>query len=818
MNIKNFLEEIHPGGTIYVSTQKYILDEGKLKKEQWIDTKCGDLETALQKITKSVKDDCNVYHSMASFTDDSKGRKTENAKSFCSFFIDVDSGPDAKKKYKTISECEDAICSFFSTSNVPYPSIIVCSGNGYHCYWVLSEVVTVDEWLPVAEALKEVCLKGNLHIDKAPTADSARVLRTINSKNYKDPDNPKLVEVVYPEEKTQIVRYSFRDISKIFYDELSMISTNQILLNDIKVDAASMDTLDSLEAYPKTNLQDLTKILSKIDPNCSREVWLNIGMGCVEEFGDLARDAFGKWSAGCFHEKHDYGNIPPSNYDDNDIKSQWTDWLNRKDNGKTGITFGTVLWHANNNGSHLTLSNNFFVLRNERILGDRQNGQLFASEYRGVFLYINFMAAWFRWNNIIWEECLAGEEVAAAKKISDSIADVAVMALKEDSHKAKAILSHAMKAQNSPHIKSMIDLAKSEPQMSEPNASRLNKDPHLIGVLNGVVDLRLGELIKPEPEMLITKQCKANYLKGSPCDLWLAFLSQIFNDQATIDSIQRIVGYTFTGCTTEEIIVICHGYGANGKSVLSNVLQKIAGDYGKTGSSNLLKARKSDDTGPRPDIAALYGARYISVNEMESGDHLDEQVVKILASRESICARHLYRNEFSFSPAGVIWLKTNHKPIIKGEDDGIWRRLVLIPFDRKFSEEERDKDLEEKLLMQSDGILEWVVEGAVKWYQSGLKLSKKIKDQSASYRSESDLLGQFLEDTTIPDMNGRAIDSGVYFDYSTWCQNNGTKPLSKKRFTQKLDERGYPMVKSDGKRYYSGIKLKDSILQELSMT
>jgi putative DNA primase/helicase len=339
----------------------------------------------------------------------------------------------------------------------------------------------------------------------------------------------------------------------------------------------------------------------------------------------------------------------------------------------------------------------------------------------------------------------------------------------------------------------------------------------IIGVLNGVVDLRLGELIKPEPEMLITKQCKANYLKGSPCDLWLTFLSQIFNDQATIDSIQRIIGYTFTGSTTEEIIVICHGFGANGKSVLSNVLQKIAGDYGKTGSSNLLKARKDDDTGPRPDIASLCGARFVSVNEMQSGDYLDEQAVKILASREKISARHLYQNEFSYTPTAVIWLKTNHKPIIKGEDDGIWRRLILLPFERKFSEDERDRNLEEKLIAQSDGILEWIIEGAVKWYSSGLKLSTQIINQCAQYRTDSDLLGQFFEDEINIIANSRSLDSAVYYEYTRWCTNNGTRALAKKRFTQKLAERGVQVEKSNGKRYYSGIDLKNS-LQEIMNT
>jgi putative DNA primase/helicase len=306
----------------------------------------------------------------------------------------------------------------------------------------------------------------------------------------------------------------------------------------------------------------------------------------------------------------------------------------------------------------------------------------------------------------------------------------------------------------------------------------------------------------------MTKQCNANYLTDTQCPQWHKFLNEVFQgNQELINSIQRLLGYTFTGSVTEEIMVICYGFGANGKSVMSNVIQYVAGSYGKTGSPSLLKSRRDDDSSPRSDIAGLAGYRYISLNEMQSGDRLDEQVVKLLAGREAISARALYKDHMTYKPSGKVWLKTNHKPVVKEDDDGIWRRLVVIPFGRKFAETERDPILEEKLIQEADGILAWIIQGAVQWYQGGLSICPTIKQESAEYRTESDLLGHFLEERVEFDDGARAIETDVYFFYQNWCRASGTNPLSKIRLTQKLKERSVRQLASNGKRYYLGIKL-----------
>ena len=256
---------------------------------------------------------------------------------------------------------------------------------------------------------------------------------------------------------------------------------------------------------------------------------------------------------------------------------------------------------------------------------------------------------------------------------------------------------------------------------------------------------------------------------------------------------------------TEEILVICFGFGSNGKSVFNNVTQKIMGGYSRMAPSSLLTVRRADDTGPRNDIASLAGARYVLANELQAGDRLDEQIVKLLAGRESISARFLHREHFEFDPTFTAWLRTNHKPIITGQDDGIWRRLVLIPFRRKFEEHEKDPHLEEALLAECDGILQWMLEGTRKYLKDGLKLSPTIKAEHAGYRKASDLLGEFLDEETVADPNGKIEQGALFFNWTLWCSSNGVRHCSKKSFTQRLSERGFAEVKSNGRRYYSGL-------------
>jgi putative DNA primase/helicase len=440
--------------------------------------------------------------------------------------------------------------------------------------------------------------------------------------------------------------------------------------------------------------------------------------------------------------------------------------------------------------------------------GDVRNSKAFAQTARGKFLYVATRDRWLKWIQERWLLCEKDEHVAKAKEVCGQILHVAGQVFSQDQERGKKLLQDAMTAHNLPRILAMLKLAVSEHEMSVTDRE-LDSDPYLLGITNGVVDLRAGQLQINKPELLVTRYCNASFEEDATCPRWEVFLDQIFqNDSATIDCVQRLLGCTLLGLGKEEILVICYGYGSNGKSVFNNVIHKILGGYSITAPPSILTTRRKDDTGPRNDLAALAGARYVSINETQAGDRLDEQVVKILAGREPISARFFHQEYFEFDPSFTPWLRTNHKPIITGDDDGIWRRLVLIAFQRKFTDNEKDPNLEQKLLEERSGILMWMIEGARLYLQDGIRQSPRMLSELASFRKDSDLLGEFLADRTTQDPISNVNQVTLYKAYKDWADACGVRPLSKKSFTQRLAERGFREGKSGSARYYAGLKLE----------
>ena len=234
------------------------------------------------------------------------------------------------------------------------------------------------------------------------------------------------------------------------------------------------------------------------------------------------------------------------------------------------------------------------------------------------------------------------------------------------------------------------------------------------------------------------------------------------------------------------------------------------GAYSTTAPPSILAARRADDHSARSDLAMLHGARIVSINELPGGMLLDETVAKQLAGRESISARFLYKEHFTFLPRFTPWVRTNHRPIIKGTDNGIWRRMVIIPFRRTFTPGEQDNGLEAKLLNEAEGILSWMVKGAQCYLQTGLKLSKAMISEVAQYRSDSDLLGEFLADKTVADPAAEVTQPNLYFEYKMWCEGSGLRPVSKRVLNEQLAERGIGQRKSGSTRYYTGVGLANA--------
>jgi putative DNA primase/helicase len=448
---------------------------------------------------------------------------------------------------------------------------------------------------------------------------------------------------------------------------------------------------------------------------------------------------------------------------------------------------------------------------------DVRNAELFAKLYKGRFIFVPASNKWYSWDGSRWKLCELREQYEAAKQVGIQLLEQANEKLGRGDPSGEQLKKEAISAHTLARIEAMVKLATSIPGMSVAPA-KLDADPYLLGVGNGAVDLKAGKLLPADPTMLLTKHCNADFIDDPTCPLWIKFLHEIFqHDEETIRTVQILLGYTLIGEVLDELLIICYGFGANGKSVFNNVITSVLGDYAQAAPSSMLKARRNDDSSPRNDLAGIKGARYLSFNELQAGERLDEQVIKAIAGREMISARFLFGEFFAYKPTFTGWVRTNHRPIITGDEDGIWRRIALIPFNRRFAAEEQDPQLEKKLLAERDGILGWILEGVREYLKTGITLSPRIKAEVNAYRKESDVLGEFLEEKTRPAPLGKIEQQDLYRRYHYWCEENGLKHQSKKSFSQRLKERGYPEGKSGKNRYYVGLELHECDMARLDL-
>ncbi|WP_241954526.1 phage/plasmid primase, P4 family [Staphylococcus agnetis] len=272
-----------------------------------------------------------------------------------------------------------------------------------------------------------------------------------------------------------------------------------------------------------------------------------------------------------------------------------------------------------------------------------------------------------------------------------------------------------------------------------------DKDNMLLNVANGYIDLTSRELYPHDIDKMFSQIANTDYSEKMQPAVWLDFLNDIFDgNKEVIRYIQKALGYSLTGSTREQVMFILHGKGRNGKSIFVETIAEILGDYSNNMQAKSLMVKKNDNV--NTDIARLSKARFVTSSEPNEGFRFDEGLIKQITGGDKVTARFLYAEEFEYTPKFKIWVSTNHKPIIRGTDDGIWRRLVLIPFEVQIPEEKVDKDLKYKLLREAPAILNWMTEGAYMWMQEGLTMPDKLKDAVNNYRKEMDTLGQFIAD------------------------------------------------------------------------
>ena len=373
-----------------------------------------------------------------------------------------------------------------------------------------------------------------------------------------------------------------------------------------------------------------------------------------------------------------------------------------------------------------------------------------------------------------------------------------------DSSKRDEFLKWLRQSGNKPRIDGMVALSKYRMSIEQ---YQLDADPMLLNLRGVSVDLETGE-IKPNGKAdYCTKLAKPKHDPSADCPTFLQFIDEIFaGDKELIAYVKRAIGYTLTGSTKEQCFFFAHGTGANGKSVLLNLIRDMSGDYGCNLPMQSLLAAYAGKGIPN-DIAMLYGARCVTAMEGEENQKLATALVKQLTGEDTMTARKLRKEFFSFEPKLKLWIATNHKPKVDADDPAIWRRIHLIPFNVVIPPEKRDGDLPQKLRTEMSGILNWAIEGAVEWSKNGLNPPSAVLNAVNEYRNDMDSIGRFLKDTVEASTDDFVTKAEMFQAYQHWRNDEGGEDLTKAEFGMKLKRLGYDEGRSKSSRHWKGVRL-----------
>lgn len=427
------------------------------------------------------------------------------------------------------------------------------------------------------------------------------------------------------------------------------------------------------------------------------------------------------------------------------------------------------------------------------------NAERIAYEYGHVIKYVSDIG-WYIWDGKRWK-------LDTKKEIERITAKVLRNLYKsEDELEAKWARMCERRNIRMNSIKDLMPLVPGERE-------DFDRHKYLFNVENGIVDLKTGKLQQHDRELGLTKITNVAFDENAKCPTWLAFLDQIFlGDQELVEYMQRLIGYSLTGDISEQIMMFLVGGGSNGKSTFINTIKDLIGEYGKQAKSDTFIKKK--DTGANNDIARLVGARFVSAIESEEGEKLSESFVKQITGGEPVLARFLRQEYFEFVPEFKVFFTTNHKPVIGGLDEGIWRRVKLIPFNLNLPSHKRDKRLPEKLSLEMPGILNWAIEGCMKWQQGRLKEPKVVAEATGKYKDDMDILAPFLDEVCyVDDRENESITieaKELYNVYERWCFNSGERALGNRSFYRMLETKGFGKTKgSKNRTFLTGITLNE---------
>jgi putative DNA primase/helicase len=416
---------------------------------------------------------------------------------------------------------------------------------------------------------------------------------------------------------------------------------------------------------------------------------------------------------------------------------------------------------------------------------------------------------WLVWDGTRWCEDDTEEVYRRAK---ETVRQIYVEAAGEqDSALRNALAKWARKSESREKIVAMVQLARWQPGISI-RIAQLDTHIFLLNCENGTIDLRSGKLCPHRREDLITKLAPVEYSAGATCPRFKRFLLEIFSSGAPgacnrlIEYMQRAIGYSLTGDTSEELLHVLYGTGANGKTTLVKLIGAMLGNYSKQSEFSTFLVDRHDRI--RNDIARLARSRFVSTPEIENKRQLSEAIIKTLTGRDTVTARFLFREFFEFEPQFKLFFVANDKPRISGTDHAIWRRVRLVPFLVRIPVKRQDKKLMHKLLKELPGILAWCVRGCLRWQRNGLTAPEEVALATEEYRRDVDYIQQFITERCIIEKSSLVTCAALHDAYLGWARESGVGLLNPREFGIWLAEYGFTPGRTGKARFWRGIRLR----------
>jgi putative DNA primase/helicase len=715
--------------------------------------------------------------------------EAEHTSGIVGLWADIDIKGAAHKKKRlpeTLDQARELACSLGIT-----PTVEVDSGHGLQAYWLFHEpwIFENGDDRKLARQLVEhfqAALRHNAARAKwtlDATQDLARVLRVPGTTNCKVKDEPVPVRLLSADGP----RYAPDDIAELLAE-----SANNAADTPRPRPSPSAGCANTVAERAR---RYAGKMPAAISGSGGHDATWRVAQVLVRGFGlstEEARPILAEFNARCeppWGEKELQHKLEQA-----ETKSRLPMGylLNSNGNGKMpGQGGGGSAPPCPEGGGEATVSPEYHQtdLGNaKRVVAQHGENLRHCFPFKRSFIYDN--TRWREDDTAAAVRLVKETQAALYCEVAQQIANLGDVVDNEQRERQRArllrLLRHALEWEDARRINACLQLAVSEPGIPILPAE-MDRDPFLLNVQNGTVDLRTGQLREHRREDLITKLAPVKYDSSARCPLWLKFLNRITdNSPALVTYLQRAVGYALTGDVTEQVLFFLFGAGANGKSTFLSAVKSMLGDYGLQAVPELLMA-KNNEAHPT-ERADLFGRRFVCTIEVEEGKRMAEALMKQLTGGDEMTARKMRQDFFQFEPTWKIFLAANHKPAIRGTDLACWRRIKLVPFTITIPEKERDKSLVTKLKAERSGILAWAVQGCLEWQREGLGEPEEVRNATDQYRAEQDAVQGFLNEFCVVNPHFKVRLSELLDRFQKW---SGDASMTQPDFRKRLCDKGF---------------------------